>query len=110
MGDLSPRFVVESFDEAKKCGWLSVDQPSGRNEDYCTCGIFDTSVDPPMLVGSDGGEPEDQTLDRDWDWVVEELNKVNDGWKNAMDDLRNQCDDLHNQRDVAMVRAVNPIE
>jgi hypothetical protein len=27
-------------------------------------------------VGRDGGEPEDQTLSRDWDWVVSALNKV----------------------------------
>ncbi len=26
------------------------------------------------VVGCDGGEPEDQTLCRDWSWVVEELN------------------------------------
>lgn len=29
-------------------------------------------------VGSDGGEPEDQLLTRDWDWVERELNRVYD--------------------------------
>lgn len=27
-------------------------------------------------IGHDGGEPEDQLLVRDWDWVVPELNRV----------------------------------
>lgn len=30
----------------------------------------------PRLVGTDGGEPEDQTLSRDWSWVQRELNKL----------------------------------
>ena len=28
------------------------------------------------LIGVDGGEPEDQTLYRDWNWVVEALNNA----------------------------------
>lgn len=29
-----------------------------------------------VVVYSDGGEPEDQTFDRDWGWVEGELNKA----------------------------------
>ncbi len=28
----------------------------------------------PTIIGEDGGEPEDQTLTRDWSWVVGALN------------------------------------
>ena len=28
----------------------------------------------PLVLGWDGGEPEDQTLYRDWEWVVPALN------------------------------------
>lgn len=35
----------------------------------CDCG---THIE---YVGCDGGEPEDQTLGRDWAWVVGALNK-----------------------------------
>ena len=28
------------------------------------------------LIGSDGGEPEDQTMGRDWSWVVPALNEA----------------------------------
>lgn len=31
---------------------------------------------PARLVGTDGGEPEDQTLTRGWSWVVEALNEA----------------------------------
>jgi chromosome segregation ATPase len=40
--------------------------------------IWDTSTPDPVEIGADGGEPEDQTLTRDWKWVPEALNKVAD--------------------------------
>ena len=50
-------------------------------------------VDPDgNYVGSDGGEPEDQTLCRNWRWVVEVLNKNLDEYnrlKNEAQLLRN---------------------
>ena len=33
---------------------------------------------PARIVGSDGGEPEDQTFGRDWNWVCGELNRLAD--------------------------------
>ena len=39
---------------------------------------------PVEYIGCDGGEPEDQTLRRDWSWVVTALNKAHrDGWELA---------------------------
>lgn len=37
---------------------------------------FDAGGKFLRLVGSDGGEPEDQLLVRDWQWVAEELNRM----------------------------------
>ncbi len=38
--------------------------------------VFRYDGDTPIeYVGCDGGEPEDQTLSRDWAWVVGALNK-----------------------------------
>lgn len=34
-------------------------------------------------IGSDGGEPEDQFLTRDWSWVVGALNKAYEDGKNS---------------------------
>lgn len=36
--------------------------------------LVDTRTTPPEVVASDGGEPEDQTLDRAWSWVAPALN------------------------------------
>jgi len=58
--DAAKRFTapeIESF-TGDEYGWVVVDNE--KNE----------------IVGCDGGEPEDQTLARDWDWVVPLLNKV----------------------------------
>jgi hypothetical protein len=45
----------------------------GNGMSYATSGIVvDTATYD--IVGYDGGEPEDQTLGRDWSWVVDALN------------------------------------
>ena len=89
MGD---RFVQESMFEATLkgwegayAGWCGKHRDSDKPVRECyNCndyrsGIFDTSTDPPSLIGNDGGEPEDQTLNRDWSWVVGALNKAASG-------------------------------
>lgn len=40
---------------------------------------------PVEFIGSDGGEPEDQTLTRDWDWVAPALQAAYDrGYHDGM--------------------------
>lgn len=58
------RFVLEPQWERPEFG-----------EDYDGLCVVDTLTD--AVVGADGGEPEDQTLGRDWRWVVAALNSVN---------------------------------
>jgi hypothetical protein len=42
--------------------------------DYDSSGVFRCEDGVPVeLLGSDGGEPEDQTLGRDWSWVAPAL-------------------------------------
>jgi len=38
-------------------------------------------------IGSDGGEPEDQLLVRDWSWVVEALNEERDRYEAQVEDV-----------------------
>lgn len=65
------RFVVKRVRYDDELGFVP-----GKDEDRYMLGLFDTSVEPWRLLGTDCGEPEDQTFGRDWSWVVEELNKV----------------------------------
>ena len=43
------------------------------------------------IVGSDGGEPEDQLLVRDWSWVADEMNKL----ANELDDVQDRLDKVN---------------
>lgn len=66
-----PRFVRMIADDARAAGVSNVDMWEAWN----TVSILvDTKT--YEAVGADGGEPEDQTLGRDWKWVVDLLNKV----------------------------------
>lgn len=44
-------------------------------DEYQSC-VVDTQKN--TIVGVDGGEPEDQTLGRDWSWVADALNEVHE--------------------------------
>jgi len=66
------RFVVVDEGEAMERGWLPREETWGRYRSV----LFDTSTTPPTEVGSDGGEPEDQLLCRDWSWVPELCNRL----------------------------------
>lgn len=66
------RFVVVSRDEAIKNCWCEADYCGDKWQNV----LYDTSTTPPTEIGSDGGEPEDQTLVRDWRWVPKILNKL----------------------------------
>lgn len=56
------RFVIEGAEDAAGSYNVIRDTASGE------------------IVGEDGGQPEDQTLTRDWRWVVDALNETNDDW------------------------------
>jgi hypothetical protein len=43
----------------------------------CASELVDTSTEPPTVIGTDGGEPEDSSFRRDWGWVP--------GWLNRLD-------------------------
>lgn len=49
-----------------------------KNPYQYTSYLVEFSVDGVALIGQDGGEPEDQTLGRDWKWVVSALQRAYD--------------------------------
>jgi hypothetical protein len=68
---MSKRFVVKSNEEiAREMGVGHV-----QRTDFGWT-VVDTTKNE--IVGSGGGEPEDQLLVRDWAWVAEALNAVDD--------------------------------
>ena len=65
---MSDRFeIIEATDPRVK---------DNRPYDEYNCGVYDTKT--KKVLHWDGGEPEDNTLYRDWSWVVPLLNEVND--------------------------------
>lgn len=69
-----PRFQVVSHRDAVKRGFPDA-EPDTFDNLYWDLYEFNEQGQPIRWVGSDGGEPEDQLLVRDWKWVVEELNR-----------------------------------
>lgn len=66
---MKPYFVMSNSD-AIAAGYIAADEL-----DDAGYSVFRRRPDgAPELIGSDGGEPEDQILIRDWDWVVTALN------------------------------------
>ena len=62
----SPRFIVITPNDPRIPEDERYDPHEWRNV------LFDSENE--RVVASDGGEPEDQTLGRDWSWVPDELN------------------------------------
>ncbi len=56
-----PRFVIQGLKTDDDYRLLVVDTKTG------------------LELGRDGGEPEDQTLGRDWAWVLDALNALAEG-------------------------------
>ena len=73
------------FDEAKRQGWPGTE----HEDDYHNDGTsllyrFEDDV-PAAVIGTDGGEPEDQSLVRDWRWVPLALQAAYAlGWEHAV--------------------------
>ena len=78
------RYKVISKEEAIKLGVMV---EYARQEKFGWC-VLDTETN--TVIGEDGGEPEDQLLVRDWDWVVHALNAAE---KSGMDKILKIVDD-----------------
>lgn len=76
---MEERFRVLSSYMALEKGYITPDDYYTR-EGYYYCILFDFK-DPenPVEIARDGGEPEDQTLFRDWAWVPVVMNKLAKG-------------------------------
>jgi hypothetical protein len=77
-------------------------QVDGRPYGNDSLAIVDNTTG--LVVGSDGGEPEDQTLNRDWSWVVPLLNRLA-AEAEQYKDLAKQVDRL--RQEVAALRYTN---
>jgi hypothetical protein len=71
------KYVICRLDTAKKLGYPGIAEWYDPDELYYINGVFRFEDGKPVdLVGTDGGEPEDQTLTRDWAWVASTLTKA----------------------------------
>lgn len=68
---MKDRFFVVDESEAKE---LLGDSFDGTYDGESWCLLEKMDDGTHRLVGMDGGEPEDQSLVRDWAWIVAELN------------------------------------
>lgn len=74
------KYVQLTMQEAKNRNWASPWNEGwedwGESELNYTRGIWKVEYDDVgyEFVAADGGEPEDQTLNRNWSWVVGALN------------------------------------
>lgn len=93
------KYIQKTFKEAAELNWdepygglweevLGDDDGGWDDYDY-RFGIWEVEDGIGYkFVGSDGGEPEDNSLNRDWAWVVDELNAAYlQGIKDAQNEL-----------------------
>jgi hypothetical protein len=73
--------------EARERGYPDAPQAGWWGECWCIY-RFDADGRAVERVGSDGGEPEDQVLVRDWAWVAEALNREAERCRAAARDAR----------------------
>lgn len=67
------RFYLLDFEEAMAKGLVWEEERSSLEHSTF---VVEETTSGLWEVGHDGGEPEDQTLYRDWSWVVPALNKA----------------------------------
>ena len=75
---MAERFQLMNYDEAKAAGievW--------NRDEYPLFVVENLPDGRTRVVGSDGGEPEDQRLSRDWEWVVPALNAAYEAGRTA---------------------------
>lgn len=71
------RFVIVPRDDARRNSLVTPDDQDAYYGDAFDGLVFETDgMRPVRFLGAEGGEPEDQTLSRDWAWVVDELNRA----------------------------------
>lgn len=78
MGDPYRALQRDAFTDAhyNLAPWVDRPEDDKWNTWNWTTFVFRYEGDTPVeYLGRDGGEPEDQTLRRDWAWVVDALNR-----------------------------------
>lgn len=85
-------YAILTYQEARDLGfpppdfegtWEEIFSNKWDPPEYCL-GIWYVNAFTSKFIGNDGGEPEDQTLGRDWSWVVDALNEAYEtGWSAA---------------------------
>jgi len=73
---VTERFQMLDFDEVVALGLEEPQEESMWSDHKYRCYVVEFANEGPKILGSDGGEPEDQRLYRDWAWVVPALNKA----------------------------------
>ena len=68
------RYFQMNLTEAVNKGYIQKDDY--YDIDFMTGVFFEDNEGKVSLINTDGGEPEDQYLYRDWAWVVPELNRA----------------------------------
>lgn len=71
-------FEYVSLEEAIKGNYPGVEDYEGKvpEYEYREC-LYEFDDDKPVrLIAMDGGEPEDASFGRDYNWIADELNKL----------------------------------
>jgi hypothetical protein len=67
---------MKSFKVCPADELLSLELPGEYASKDCWALVEFKGEIPIRIVATDGGEPEDQSLVRDWSWVKDEMNKL----------------------------------
>mgnify|MGYP001607828731 FL=1 len=79
------QYIVENIQKAKEMGYPGTEIYNDEDYGWGIWYIEDNKV--VEFIGSDGGEPEDQLLVRNWKWVVNALNEAYEkGYKDGQFD------------------------
>ena len=71
--DQAPNIDYPATLEQTVAEWLRRDQPFSLHEQCLCIGLTTHRDGLYRIIGSDGGEPEDQTFGRNWAWVAPAL-------------------------------------
>ena len=90
---MAKRFEVLSLNDAAKAGIdpLILGMKNANDFEFGWCIVEHLPDGTLILIGCDGGEPEDQLLVRDWSWVAPALNAAFDAGKDARDEVAREA-------------------